>query len=381
MNNLQNNYIYSMKSISLPFVAKLALVLLSIIMLGYLAILGKTLLSPLFFSLLMAFLLLPFSNFLEKKLRFRRSISSISAVILMVAVLYGILYFLGNQLGELWADWPLLVKQVTTAFHDIQLWISKTFHVNTYKQQSYLADGLEKSLATSAIVIGTTILTLSSSLLFLAFTLLFTFFILHYRSLLYNFLTAVFAEEHKTKVSEIVKEIQRIIRKYVTGLFLQMLIVSSLMMIILSLLGVKYAILLGLIAGIFNIIPYLGIFTALLISTLITFATAGASQALFVVFAFIGVHTLDGNILMPLVVGSKVKINALFAFIGIIIGEMIWGISGMFLCIPYLAMLKIIFERVEGLKPWGALLGEENKSPRKRRTYKITEKIKLEDAE
>ena len=370
-----------MKSISLPFVAKLALVLLSIIMLGYLAILGKSLLSPLFFSLLMAFLLLPFSNFLEQKLRFRRSISSISAVILMIAVLYSILYFLGNQLSELWADWPLLVKQVTAAFHDIQLWISKTFHVNTYKQQSYLTDSLEKSLATSAIVIGTTILTLSSSLLFLVFTLLFTFFILNYRSLLFNFLTTVFAEEHKTKVSEIVKEIQRIIRKYVTGLFLQMLIVSSLMIITLSLLGVKYAILLGLIAGIFNIIPYLGISTALIISTLITFATAGASQALFVVFAFIGVHTIDGNILMPLVVGSKVKINALFAFIGIIIGEMIWGISGMFLCIPYLAMLKIIFERVEGLKPWGALLGEENRSPRKRRTYKITEKIKLEDAE
>ena len=370
-----------MKSISLPFVAKLTLVLLSIIMLGYLAILGKTLLAPLLFSLLMAFLLLPFGNFLERKLRFKRSFAAITAVILMIAVLYGILYFLGNQLGELWADWPLLVKQVTVAFHDIQIWISKTFHINAYKQQSYLTDGFEKSLATSAIVIGTTILTLSSSLLFLAFTLLFTFFILNYRSLLYNFLSAVFAEEHKTKVSEIVKEIQRIIRKYVTGLFLQMLIVSLLMMVTLSLLDVKYAILLGLIAGIFNIIPYLGISTALLISALITFATAGASQALFVVFAFIGIHTLDGNILMPLVVGSKVKINALFAFIGIIIGEMIWGISGMFLCIPYLAMLKIIFERVEGLKPWGALLGEENRIPRKRRSYRITSKIKLEDAE
>lgn len=370
-----------MKSISPPFVAKLALVLLSIIMLGYLAILGKTLLSPLFFSLLMAFLLLPLANFLERRLKFRRSISSITAVIVMIVALYSILYFLGNQLGELWNDWPLLVKQVTTAFHDIQLWISKTFQINAYKQKSYLADGLEKSLATSAVVIGTTLLTLSSSLLFLAFTLLFTFFILNYRGLLYRFLTTVFDEEHKSKVSEIVREIQRIIRKYVTGLFLQMVIVSLLMIITLSLLGVKYAILLGLIAGIFNIIPYLGISTALLISALITFATAGASQALFVVFAFIGVHTIDGNILMPLVVGSKVKINALFAFIGIVIGEMIWGISGMFLCIPYLAMLKIIFQKIEGLEPWGNLLGDESRAPRIRKTYRITKKIKLEDAE
>jgi putative permease len=370
-----------MKNITLPFVAKLALVLLSLIMLGYLAILGKSLLSPLLFSLLMAFLLLPFANFLERKFKFSRSIAAITSVIIMIVAIYGLFYFLGNQLSNLWNDWPLLEKQVTKAFHDIQLWIGKTFHIGGQEQKSYLLQGLEKSISTSAIVIGTTILTLSSSLLFLAFTLLFTFFILNYRSILYQFLSSVFAEEHKQKVSEIVREIQQIIRKYVSGLFIQMIIVSLLMIITLSLLGVKYAILLGLIAGIFNIIPYLGIFTALLISALITFATAGASQALFVIFAFIGIHTIDGNVLMPLVVGSKVKINALFAFIGIIVGEMIWGISGMFLCIPYMAMLKIIFERVEGLEPWGALLGEGNAKPRKRRTYNITKKIKLEEAE
>jgi putative permease len=370
-----------MKEISLPFVAKLALVLLSIIMLGYLAILGKSLLAPLFFSLLMAFLLLPFANFLERKLKFGRSIATITAVILMIAVLYGIIYFLWAQLGELWADWPLLVKQVTQAFEDTQIWVSKTFHINQYKQKSYLTDGLEKSIATSAAVIGTTVLTLSSSLLFLAFTLLFTFFILNYRRILFTFLSTVFAEEHKSKVVEIVSEIQNIIKKYVSGLFIQMVIVSLLMIITLSLFGVKYAILLGLIAGIFNIIPYLGISTALLISALITFATAGAAKALLVILVFVGIHAIDGNVLMPLVVGSKVKINALFAFIGIIVGEMIWGISGMFLCIPYLAMLKIIFERVDGLKPWGALLGEGHKTPRKRRTYRITKKLKLEEAE
>jgi putative permease len=371
-----------MKEIKLPFVTKLAFVLLSVIMLGYLAILGKSLLSPLLFSLLMAFLLLPFANFLERRLKFKRSLSTLTSVLLMIAVIYGILYFLIAQVGELWADWPLLVKQVTTAFHDIRNWASGIFHIDFSKQKSLISmDNAEKALATSATIIGTTLLTLSSSLLFLAFTLLFTFFILNYRRLLFAFLTSVFAEEHKSKVTDIVNEIQLIIKKYVTGLFLQMLIVSLLMIVTLSTLGIKYAILLGLIAGIFNIIPYLGISTALLLSTLITFATAGAGKAFLVIIIFAGVHAVDGNLLMPLVVGSKVKINALFAFIGIVVGEMIWGISGMFLCIPYLAMLKIIFERVDGLQPWGALLGEESKSPRKRRTYRITKKIQLEDAE
>jgi len=358
-----------MQDLKLPFIAKLALVLLSLTILGYLAILGKTLLAPLLFSLLMAFLMLPLANFLEIKLKFNRSLAAITSVIIMIAIIYALFYFIAAQLSELWADWPLLVKQVTNAFHDIQYWVAKTFHINTSKQQTYLTDGAEKALSSTAIAIGTTILTLSSSLLFLAFTLLF------------NFLTTVFAEKHATKVAEIVKEIQLIIRKYVTGLFIQMLIVTILMILTLTFLDVKYAILLGLIAGIFNIIPYLGISTALLISALITFATAGATKALFVLFAFIGIHTIDGNLLMPLVVGSKVKINALFAFIGIIIGEMVWGISGMFLCIPYMAMLKIIFERVEGLKAWGILLGEGEKKHRKRRTYQITKKIKLEEVD
>ncbi|MNY50518.1 hypothetical protein D3C86_1860260 [compost metagenome] len=84
---------------------------------------------------------------------------------------------------------------------------------------------------------------------------------------------------------------------------------------------------------------------------------------------------------MPLVVGSKVKINALFAFIGIVVGEMIWGISGMFLCIPYLAVLKIIFDKVDQLKPWGILLGGEVKPAKRRKVYRITKKIKLEEQE
>ena len=175
---------------------------------------------------------------------------------------------------------------------------------------------------------------------------------------MYSFLKAVFKEEHEQRVSDIVGQIQYIIKRYILGLFLQMMIVTGLMIIVLSILGVKYAVLLGLITGIFNLVPYVGIFSALLISILITFATAGAAKVLLVIIAFVAVHALDGNILMPLVVGSKVKINALFAFIGIVVGEMIWGISGMFLCIPYLAMLKIIFDRVDELKPWGKLLGD-----------------------
>jgi predicted PurR-regulated permease PerM len=363
----------------LSFLPKLALVLFCLISLTYIAILGQSLLAPLLFSFLMGILLLPVANFLEQRFKFKRSLSTLLSVILMIAVIGGIVYFFGNQLSDLWADWPLLKQKADVSYHELQHWISKTFHVNSEKQLAYLNDSTEKALATSAAIVATTLATLSSTLLFLGFTLLFTFFILNYRRVLFTFLTSVFKEEHKEKVSEIVSQIQYIIKKYIIGLFLQMLIVTILMITVLSLLGVKYAVLLGLVAGIFNVVPYLGIFFALLISCLITFATAGAGKVLLVLIAFVGVHAIDGNILMPLVVGSKVKINALFAFIGIVVGEMIWGISGMFLCIPYLAMLKIIFDRIDNLKPWGILMGEEHKPEKKKRVYRITKKIKLEE--
>jgi putative permease len=133
-------------------------------------------------------------------------------------------------------------------------------------------------------------------------------------------------------------------------------------------LGIKYAVLLGLITGLFNIIPYIGIFTAMLISVLITFATAAAAGKVFLVLiTLIITHLVDSNLLLPAIVGSKVKINPLITVLGVVLGEMIWGVSGMFLSIPVIAVLKIIFDRIDSLKPWGILLGEQDKTTRIKR--------------
>jgi predicted PurR-regulated permease PerM len=134
-------------------------------------------------------------------------------------------------------------------------------------------------------------------------------------------------------------------------------IVAAVAISVFLLIGIKYAALLGIIVGLFNIIPYIGIFTALLLSAIITFATGSIKDTLLVMGSVIGIHAVDANFLLPTIVGSKVRLNALISFIGIILGEMIWGLSGMFLSIPVIAIFKIIFDRIESLKPWGYLLG------------------------
>jgi len=175
-----------------------------------------------------------------------------------------------------------------------------------------------------------------------------------------KFLLDAFKEKNAAIVYDIVETIQYIIRKYLVGLLLEMSAVAVVCCGVFLLIGIKYAILLGIITALFNIIPYIGIFTALLLNVIITFATVGvATKVLLVVITVVAMHLIDSNILLPLIVGSKVRINAFITLLGVVAGEMIWGISGMFLSIPIIAIAKIIFDRVESLQPWGHLLGDE----------------------
>jgi predicted PurR-regulated permease PerM len=186
-----------------------------------------------------------------------------------------------------------------------------------------------------------------------------TFFLLYYRRLIIRFLVSVFRDENSVLVYDIIAQIQSRIRQYILGLVLEMLIVAAASCLALWILGIKYAILLGLIIGLFNVVPYIGIITALVLSTLVTFATAGTTQLLLVIGTILGIHLVDSNVLLPVIVGSKVRINALITVLGVIIGESIWGIPGTFLAIPVIAIAKIVFDHVDSMKPWGLLLGDE----------------------
>jgi putative permease len=348
------------KKLTIPFYEKLALVLFGIIALGYLIIQAKELLDPLIFGLLFAILLLPVANFFEKRLRFPRALSALFSILLLVAFVGGILYLVGSQISKLASDWPMLRSQVSQSIDDISRWIQHAFQVNYSKQMSYVDATKSKIMASGSDVIGETFGAVSSLMLFYLFILIFTFFILLYRRLLLRFLVWVFNEEYASTVHDIVGNIQSILRQYILGLLLEMAVVSCIACTAFWIIGVKYAVLLGIIVGLFNLIPYLGIFTALLLSTMITFATGSINQAALVAASVLGIHLVDSNFLLPTIVGSKVKLNALLTFLGIILGEMIWGLSGMFLSIPVMAICKIIFDRVDSMKPWGYLLGGDN---------------------
>jgi predicted PurR-regulated permease PerM len=377
------NLLMSILKQAVSFPVRIASILISVIAVGFLAIVGKELIIPLVFALLLSILLLPLAKLFEKKMKLPRGAASGVAVILFVTGLVIVFYTIGAQISNLSKDWPLFQQQVQTSLNNLQKWIAFKFNYNIQKQKDYINTAASGALSGSPSMVGNTLLSVTSMLIFIVLTLIYTFFMLLYRATLLKFLIALVNEKHGTTVNDVVSDIQVVIRKYILGLLLEMFIVAALCWISFGILGIKYFILLGLITALFNLVPYVGIFTALVLSALITFATTGAStQLLFVIITIICIHLIDSNILLPFIVGSKVSINALITVAGVVAGEMIWGLPGMFLSVPLIAMAKIICDRVEPLQPWAILLGHEKKErkvlkfPRKRKIQPpVTEEV------
>ncbi|ATL42783.1 AI-2E family transporter [Elizabethkingia sp. HX WHF] len=346
--------------LSWPFYLKLASVLISIMILGYLAIQGQDLIIPMIMGLLFAILLVPVCNFLEKKLRFNRSISAIVVSVLGLALIGLILYLIGVQTTSFSEDWPAFQKQITVAFDSIQDWIAHKFGVQKHKQLTYINDLAQKSLSTGTVIVEKMLKSITYILMLIGLTFLFTLFILIYRRQMVRFIIMCFADKHKAVVMDVVNSIQYMVKKYLIGLIIQMILVTILSFIAYTIIGIKYNFLLAIITGIFNVLPYLGILIATVLGIFVTFATSSAANVLWVLVGMVAVHAVDGNIIMPKIVGSQVKLNSLIVIIGLIVGESIWGVMGMFLTIPIMAIAKIIFDRVEDLKPWGYLMGDDD---------------------
>jgi len=363
---------------NLPFYIKLACVLFSLFAIGYLVIIAKEILSPVVFSCLFSILLLPVAQFFEFKLRFSRSAAAMVSVLLLLAFIGTVIYVIGSQIADLAKEWPDFQAQIKRSLWEFRGWVQDNFHVTRGKQLRVVNTATSKVLSPDTATVGATVLSVSGILLFLVFTFMYSFLFLLYRSLIMKFLESVFLKENNATVHAIVEQVQYIIRKYIIGLLIQMAIVAIVISLAFSVMGVKYAILLGLITGLFNIVPYVGIFTALVISAIVSLGTSNdSSQAIWVMSSLVVMHLVDSNVILPLVVGSKVRINAFMTILGVVIGEMIWGIPGMFLSIPVIAVLKIVFDQVESLQPWGIILGDEERKQNKLATRLMVRNKKL----
>lgn len=349
-----------------PFYIQFTIKLFMIVLLCTVIIYAKNIVAPLIFSILLSILLLPVTNFLSQKLRFPDILANLTAVIFALAIIATLIYFFSHQISRFLNDMPSIKEHLEMHYATLQHWVQQKFNVSTHDQEVMIKNASGKAETTGTQFLGQTFFTITQTVFYVIMVAIYTFLILFYRHTIRRFLIAVFSRTDEKQVIEVLVESKSIVQKYMLGLIIEMGIIAVLNSSILLILGVKYAIFLGVFAAILNIIPYVGIFVGLLFTSLVTLTTSThLSDIVWIVICFEIVHFLDANVIMPRIVGSKVKINALITILGVVIGGTLMGLAGIFLALPTIAILKIIFDRIDELKPWGMLFDDDTATPGK----------------
>ena len=352
------------------FASRVTIVLVMLIAIGYLIFIGSSIIIPFALSALIAILLMPICVFLEKR-RVPKMISSFIAVAVATIFIGGVLYFLSAQIASFLNDSAAIEKGLNQHLLNLQKWIRSTFGLS-FKEQSQL---ITKFGSVGEAGLGSTMSSLSDVLFTLSLLPICIFLFLYYREMLKRFIVDVFSNTPKARVAEVIQQSRGVIQNYMQGLIIEMIIVAVINAVGFFIIGIQFPIFLAVFAAILNLLPYIGMLIASIFCALITLTTSpDIKDAVLCVAVLIIVQFIDNNIIMPRVVGSKVKLNALITIVAVLIGGALAGVAGMFLSIPGLAILKIIFDRVEELKPWGMLFGDETdmKASRKSKPKKVT---------
>lgn len=342
-----------------PAYLRISLNLITITLIATALYLGKGILIPLFFSMLLAILLHPVVSFMVRR-KLDRVAAILISIILALCVIGVVVYFLSSQISHFLDDIPALKERLKDLATTVKHWVHNTFNIAIRDQNQYIDKTAEQMSDDSPTLVQRTVLTLTEIVSYVIFLPVYTFLILYHKDMFKRFLIEVFQRNEKARVTEILDESQYICQQYVTGMLIELVIVFALNSAGFLILGIKYPIFLALISALLNIVPYIGMLIANLFCVLVTLVSSDPGfNVLWVVGILSAVQVLDNNILLPYIVGSKVKINALAIILGVVIGGALCGIPGMFLCIPGLAIMKVIFERIDSLKPWALLLGDE----------------------
>ena len=333
---------------------------------------------PLIYAIIIAVVVSPLVDFLQHS-KINRAVSVVSVMLLSLLILGGIIALLSSQLNKFSEAIPVLETKGIEVLDQVVLWISSSFNISIYNINAWIADTKSNILNNSNSFLGNTLVSAGGIMSTLFLTPVYTFMILLYQPHLVKFVHKLFGGDNNLRVNEMLSKIKNIIQSYLVGLFFEFVIVAILNTIGLLLLDIEYALLLGIFAALLNIIPYLGGLIGIFLFMAIALLTKTPIDVVYVVILYGLIQFIDNNFIVPKIVGSKVKLNALISLIAVILGAALWGIPGMFLSIPFIAILKVILDCFDSLKPWGFLLGEIVQEPNPVRIEIIIKKHKKSD--
>lgn len=347
-----------MNDSKVPISARTAYVLVSLVIIIYGMVVLKEVLTILAFSFLIGMLLYPLCHWLE---RFRvPRIWAISVCLLvLIGVLVVLVYLASIQLASFSTEFPAFQSKIEDVVDKIQIFIRRQLHISKTQQVNQVKKYTGDLLKSSGSYISSALSATTTTLTDLALMPIFVFFVMFYRDFFRQFFYRVFPSVRRNKIDDILRKIYSVVQSYLAGLFLVILIVATLNTLGLWLLDIDYAIFFGVLAAFLLLIPYIGIMIGSLLPIVYALVTKDSPlYAVGVAGVFFTVQMLEGNFITPHIVGSKVSINPLAAMIALILGGQVWGIAGLVLALPIVAICKVVFDNVEAFKAYGYLLGE-----------------------
>lgn len=342
-----------------PITVRRSIELIGLFTLGWIIVQASGIITPIIMSFFICIVILPVYRFFINR-RLPESLAIALSLVIVIGVVAIIIWFFSSQISRVIADFPTIKKNVTVHLQSISTWITRKTDFSTERQLALVNEQSNKLLNYTGDLLGGAANSLTSIFIFVGLIPIYIFLMLFYKNLLLRFVFLWFPQQSHDKLKDVMGETRIIIKSYLVGLLIQITYITVLVGGVLMIIGIKHALLIGVIFAILNLIPYVGALIGNIVGVLLTLTSSQEVWPIFAVLITIAVvQFLDNNILMPRIVGSKVKINALASIIGVIVGGAIAGISGMFLSLPIIAILKIIFDRSDNLKQWGVLFGDE----------------------
>lgn len=363
-----------------PYSYELASSLLSLALIIATLYFLQSVLVPLMFSILIAITLYPVARFLER-LNFPRALSAMLSVILAILIIAGLIWFIIHQVLVIGHNGTDLQEKFLTIFNAIQQWITIKFGVEPGELTAKIKELSNEALSNTGRYLTAAFGSVGGILAGVVIVPLFSFFLLYYRDFFREFFFHAFKSVEQDKVHETLNRIYNVVQSYLLGLVTVMAIVAILNTIGLLFLGVQYAWFFGTLASLLMLLPYIGIAIGSILPALFALATKDSYwYAIGVVAWFQVVQFLEGNLITPNIVGSKVSINPLMAVIAILLGGMLFGLAGLILALPLTAVIKVLFDAIPSMKAFGFLIGEPEKYHLKKYSAKIlVKRWKLKD--
>jgi predicted PurR-regulated permease PerM len=320
----------------------------------------RALLIPMSLAALLAMLMLPLCKKFEKW-RFPRGLAIVLCILIILLTFLALIFLFSWQIADFARDIPTLQVQLNKKLDGIQGFVERQTDISPERQVEYIREQFSTFLESAGRYMTSILSATTGTLATISIISIYIFFFMYYREKFQRFFMMITPANEHSKVNNIITQISLVTQQYLSGVLIVIVILSVLNSVGLLIIGIRQAIFLGCLAGLLNIIPYIGVLIGSLLPILVALLTKdGLGPAIAVAGVFAFVQFLENNFLTPNIVGGKVKINPLASIIALLIGGSLWGVAGMILFIPFLGIAKIIFDNIEGLRPYGYLIGDES---------------------